>query len=298
MAVTADALWASVGTNTWDIAWIGSIAYTLQIYFDFSGYSDMAIGLGRMFGFRFNENFDLPYTSKSITEFWRRWHISLSSWFRDYVYIPLGGNRKHVYLNLAIVFLLTGIWHGAAWNYILWGVLNGVFILAERFLRNNTKRKEDPKKLLFGSALSKVYTLLLVNFGWVLFRAPGIKAAGKYIEEMLGISKTQFVAYSLGWYMDKWTIVILVLAIICASSISSKIVTFIKQKMDDRLFVLVKYAGLIAVLYLSMIRIVSGTYNPFIYFQFYRGYLCLIRLLKLHFVHCLFQVFISITILN
>ena len=118
MAATADAIWnADITKNTWIIAWLGSIAYTLQIYFDFSGYSDMAIGLGRMFGFHFNENFNLPYISKNITEFWRRWHISLSSWFRDYVYIPLGGNRKHVYLNLAIVFLLTGIWHGAWFLY-------------------------------------------------------------------------------------------------------------------------------------------------------------------------------------
>lgn len=122
MAVTADAIWNNGAlNNSWITAWVGSISYTLQIYFDFSGYSDMAIGLGRMFGFHFNENFNLPYISQSISEFWRRWHISLSSWFKDYVYIPLGGNRKNVYLNLSIVFLLTGIWHGAAWHYVLWG---------------------------------------------------------------------------------------------------------------------------------------------------------------------------------
>lgn len=122
MAACADGIWdAGTEHNTWIISWIGSIAYTLQIYYDFSGYSDMAIGLGKMFGFHFNENFNLPYISKSISEFWRRWHISLSSWFRDYVYIPLGGNRKHVYLNLIVVFFLTGIWHGASWHFVIWG---------------------------------------------------------------------------------------------------------------------------------------------------------------------------------
>ena len=147
MALTADAIWNNgVLQNTWIMSWVGSIAYTLQIYFDFSGYSDMAIGLGRMFGFHFNENFNLPYISKNITEFWRRWHISLSSWFRDYVYIPLGGNRKNVYLNLAIVFLLTGVWHGAAWNFIVWGIWNGVFILIERVIRMKNKKKKIQKK--------------------------------------------------------------------------------------------------------------------------------------------------------
>lgn len=123
MGAMVDSIWnAGVDQNTVAIAWVGAIAYMLQIYFDFSGYSDMAIGLGRMFGFHFLENFNIPYTSSSISEFWRRWHISLSSWFKDYVYIPLGGNRKHVYLNLAIVFILTGVWHGASWHYIVWGV--------------------------------------------------------------------------------------------------------------------------------------------------------------------------------
>lgn len=143
MASMVDSIWNNGATeNTWIIAWIGSIGYTLQIYFDFSGYSDMAIGLGRMFGFHFNENFNMPYISKNISEFWRRWHISLSSWFKDYVYIPLGGNRKHVYLNLAIVFLLTGIWHGASWHYIAWGVWNGAFILIERAVRKNREKEE------------------------------------------------------------------------------------------------------------------------------------------------------------
>lgn len=143
LASTVDMIWKQGTANiTWDIAWVGSIAYTLQIYFDFSGYSDMAIGLGRIFGFHFNENFNLPYISKSISEFWRRWHISLSAWFRDYVYIPLGGNRKKVYINLAIVFLLTGIWHGASWHFLIWGAWNGLFVLMERFIQTKRISKE------------------------------------------------------------------------------------------------------------------------------------------------------------
>lgn len=142
MAAVADSIWSrGAGNSTASVAWLGSAAYTLQIYYDFSGYSDMAIGLGRMFGFHFGENFNHPYASKSITEFWRRWHISLSSWFRDYVYIPLGGNRSHVYLNLAVVFLLTGLWHGASWNFIVWGMWNGLFILLERALAARGKKK-------------------------------------------------------------------------------------------------------------------------------------------------------------
>lgn len=131
LAEVVDSIWkAGISNNTVAIAWFGSIAYSLQIFYDFSGYSDMAIGIGRMLGFHFSENFDRPYISKSISEFWRRWHVSLSSWFRDYVYIPLGGNRSHVYRNLFIVFLLTGVWHGAAWDYIFWGVYNGFFYIA------------------------------------------------------------------------------------------------------------------------------------------------------------------------
>lgn len=137
MAAVVDSIWdKGAGNNTVAVAWLGSIAYTLQIYYDFSGYSDMAIGLGRMFGFHFNENFHYPYISKSILEFWRRWHISLSTWFRDYLYIPLGGNQRRVYFNLAIVFLLTGIWHGASWNFVVWGIWNGIFIILERVIKS------------------------------------------------------------------------------------------------------------------------------------------------------------------
>ena len=288
MAATADAIW-DVGPagNTCAIAWLGSIAYTLQIYFDFSGYSDMAIGLGRMFGFHFLENFDLPYTSKSITEFWRRWHISLSSWFRDYVYIPLGGNRRHVYRNLSIVFLLTGIWHGASWHFLVWGAWNGMFILLERILRGREKAKRvgapaaaaqsaavqtaGMNSLLTGTGreiLSKVYTLFVVNLGWVLFRAPGTKIAAKYIGTMFGIVQPEQVGFSIMWYLDRWTVMILLLGILFASSIPGRIGRWIEAKMPHNAFILCRYAALLVLLLLSMMRIVSGTYNPFIYFQF------------------------------
>lgn len=183
MAVVTDTIWnRGAGNNQVIVAWLGSMAYTLQIYYDFSGYSDMAIGLGRMFGFHFNENFDLPYISKNISEFWRRWHISLSTWFRDYVYIPLGGNRKRVYRNLAIVFLLTGIWHGASWTFIVWGMWNGLFILIERFTKNlYSKNNKSHRNTLLGNILSNIYTLFVINLGWVFFRANTISDAIIYM---------------------------------------------------------------------------------------------------------------------
>lgn len=137
-----DTIWnQGAGSSYVSVAWLGSIAYTLQIFFDFAGYSDMAIGIGRMLGFHFSENFDYPYLSKSVTEFWRRWHITLGRWFRDYVYIPLGGNKKRLYLNLAIVFLLTGLWHGASWNFVLWGIFHGIFMLIERVIKSKRSKK-------------------------------------------------------------------------------------------------------------------------------------------------------------
>ena len=170
-------------------AWLGIICYSLQLFFDFAGYSDMAIGLGRMFGFHFLENFNYPYISKSITDFWRRWHMSLSTFFRDYVYIPLGGNRKRVYLNVAIVFLLTGIWHGAAFTFIFWGIWHGFFNMAERVLR--TRKKEEKTipvwRKIFSSLLSHGYTLLVVLIGWVFFRATGLRTGAKYVLSLFGL---------------------------------------------------------------------------------------------------------------
>lgn len=266
LAVTVDSVWSSgANANTWSVAWLASIAYTLQIYFDFAGYSDMAIGLGRMFGFHFNENFNLPYISKNITEFWRRWHISLSSWFRDYVYIPLGGNRKHVYLNLAIVFLLTGIWHGAAWNFIAWGIWNGIFILVERYIK--AKKGTNENESAVAKVFSKIYTLFIVNMGWVLFRAPDMKSAFDYMLSMFGICDKSKVGFTLFWYLDRWTVLILILGIFFASSLPTKIKNIIVEKAGSKV-VIISNVTLLIMFFLVLMRVVSGTYNPFIYFQF------------------------------
>lgn len=268
MATVCDAIWGrGAGNSTVSVAWLGSIAYTLQIFYDFSGYSDMAIGLGRMFGFHFNENFQLPYISKSITEFWRRWHISLNTWFRDYVYIPLGGNRQHVYRNLAIVFLLTGIWHGAAWNFIFWGIWNGFFILAERYRRNSHRKKNGETGGSLKQSAGLLYTLFVVNAGWVLFRAPDLKAAGRYILNMIGITKGGS-GYTLASYLNPWTLLILFFSILFASSVPSRVGQKIETLWGGRLVLSCRYLLLIGIFLFCMMRIVSGTYNPFIYFQF------------------------------
>ena len=245
-------------------AWLGAIAYTFQIYFDFSGYSDMAIGLGRMFGFHFNENFNLPYISTSISEFWRRWHISLSSWFRDYVYIPLGGNRNHVYRNLGIVFLLTGIWHGAAWNFVLWGIWNGIFILAERAAGVNKKRnKTAPQK-----TIGWIYSIAVVHFGWILFRAPDLTAAIDMVKNMFGVYDSGNVDFALGWYLDGWVAAVMLVAALFSSSLPRKFVENLKGSLKADIILPINYIGLILVFAFSVMRIVAGTYNPFIYFQF------------------------------
>ncbi len=272
LAATADAVWQNGALhNSPAVAWGGSIAYTLQIYFDFSGYSDMAIGLGRMFGFHFQENFNLPYISKSISEFWRRWHISLSSWFRDYVYIPLGGNRRHVYRNLAAVFLLTGVWHGAAWHFIAWGVWNGFFILAERFVRERACGRKKPEGRVHkgaGELFSRIYTLLVIHLGWVLFRAPHTRDAIEYAAVMFGMARPAGSGYTLFWYMDRWTVTIMAGAVFFSTSLPGKLARVLKGHVPEGIFAAGKYVLLLLLLYLSMMRIVSGTYNPFIYFQF------------------------------
>ena len=268
MAVTADAIWGNAESgNLTSVAWLGSVAYTLQIYYDFSGYSDMAIGLGRMFGFHFSENFNLPYVSQSITEFWRRWHISLSSWFKDYVYIPLGGNRLHVYRNLLIVFFLTGLWHGASWNFILWGMINGIFIVLERVWRTTRKKPPKDQKTIAGKAWGHIYTLLLVNIGWVLFRAPTLQTAWQYLNNMLGRFVPLTPGFDLCWYLDRWTVTIMVLGIIFSSGLPGRLFRWVFRG-DGTWKLCAKYATLLLLFAISIFRIVAGTYNPFIYFQF------------------------------
>ncbi len=248
------------------IAWLGAVAYTFQIYFDFSGYSDMAIGLGLIFGFKFMENFNYPYISKSITEFWRRWHISLSTWFKQYVYISLGGNRQGLVKtcrNLGIVFLLTGIWHGAAWNFIFWGIWHGFFIILEKIL--NIKEFEKQKHPIWVDILRHVGCILLIITGWVLFRSDSLSYALGYIGNMLGfITVAKDVAvYKFEYYVDTIEVITFVAAILCSMPIFKNMI-YIKNQWAKAFVNL----WLLLLFLLSTVSIASGTYNPFIYFRF------------------------------
>ena len=274
MAIIANAMFdRDPILNSVSMAWLGIIAYSLQIFFDFSGYSDMAIGLGRMFGFHFLENFNYPYISKSITEFWRRWHISISSFFRDYVYIPLGGNRKRVYLNVAIVFLLTGIWHGAAFTFIAWGIWHGFFNLVEKFIRSHSKKKTDESKeinvkYILVSIIQRVYTLSVVLIGWIMFRAIGLKHAFKYLLSMFGLHNPEVSVYNVRLYLDKWTFPIMVMGILMSTPLLKKLYEFIKSKIHENILIPIKYIVLLAMLMLCVLQVASNTYSAFIYFQF------------------------------
>lgn len=272
MAIIANAMFdCNPKLNSVSLAWLGIIAYSLQIFFDFAGYSDMAIGLGRMFGFHFLENFNYPYISKSITEFWRRWHISLSSFFRDYVYIPLGGNRKHVYLNVAIVFLLTGIWHGAAFTYIAWGIWHGIFNLTEKFIKSHSKSKEVTGrnfKRVIVSVFQHVYTMLVVMLGWVMFRSSGIKHAFNYIKSLFGLNNPEISVYNVWLYLNKWSFLILILGLIMCTPLLKKLYGLLKRKVNEKILTPVKYILLLALLLLCVLQVASNSYSAFIYFQF------------------------------
>ncbi len=248
------------------IAWIGSIAYSLQLYFDFSGYSDMAIGLGLIFGFKFLENFNYPYISKSITEFWRRWHISLSTWFKQYAYIPLGGNRVgkiKTLRNLGIVFLLTGIWHGAAWNFVIWGIWHGIFIIIEKII--NIKEFEQVHTQWWVKFLQHIYCIFIFLIGWVMFRADSMSYAWQYILNMFGLLKiqTENISYGLSYYVETFEIIIFITAIICSIPIFGRILE-VKNKFGKTCINL----WLLLLFIFSAATIASNTYNPFIYFRF------------------------------
>lgn len=275
LAVTADAIVTAsfTATNLPINAWIGILAYSLQLFFDFSGYSDMAIGLGRMFGFHFLENFNYPYISKSITEFWRRWHISLSSFFRDYVYIPLGGNRKHVYLNVSIVFLLTGIWHGASFSFILWGLWHGMFNLTERWLRqrNSKKPQKDTPPIITAliAVLQHIYTLLVVMIGWIFFRVPGLKNGLNYLLSMVGLHNDFSKAYLLpSYYLDRWTLCVLILGIFMATPLPKHLTEAVGKKLPAPVCAIIRDVALLAAMVLCILQVASNTYSAFIYFQF------------------------------
>lgn len=256
MAQLADGVFGSCISRSAATAWLGAVAYTLQIYFDFSGYSDMAVGLGRMFGFHFGENFDHPYISKSVTEFWRRWHISLSSWFRDYVYIPLGGNRvkrSRWVLNMTAVWLLTGIWHGANWTFILWGGVYCIILLVEK-LTGFAERM---------GIFSHLYTMLVVILAWVLFRAESIASAGVYIGEMFGIGASGLYDAAAASYLND-TKTLLIIALIAATPLYKKIC----NRLKDQGFGWIEQVWLTVVFIISVVQVVGSTYSPFIYFNF------------------------------
>lgn len=240
------------------LAWLGAIAYTLQIYFDFSAYSDMAIGLGRIFGFHFEENFRYPYIAASVNDFWRRWHISLSTWFRDYVYIPLGGNRvsmgKHI-RNIFIVWLLTGIWHGANWTFIVWGLLYFIILVLE-------KKTGFAKRL---GIFAHVYTLLVVILAWVIFRANSIQDAIAYFAAMFGIRADGFIDDVFIEYFSqaKWLLLAGVLSAVPTAKWLQK-----KLNSNQKVYEWMRAVGVLVIFLITIAVMVKSTYNPFIYFNF------------------------------
>ncbi|MEG2276201.1 MAG: MBOAT family O-acyltransferase [Clostridia bacterium] len=241
-------------------AWLGAIAYTLQIFFDFSGYSDMAIGLGKMFGFHFLENFDYPYISKSISEFWRRWHISLGSWFRDYVYFPLGGSRvgskRRLVFNLFIVWFLTGIWHGANWTFISWGLLYFILVTFEKL----TNFEKDFKYI----AIRRIYTMLFVILGWVIFRSDSLTGAITYIKTMFFANGSLLLDENTLVYLNQNKYFFL-FAIIFSYPVSKLLPEKFKNHISTNILYVI---GCLIILITSMSYIVKGAYNPFIYFNF------------------------------
>lgn len=252
-----------LNTSTIDfkIAWLGALCYSLQLYFDFSGYSDMAIGLGRVFGFYFLENFNYPYISKSITEFWRRWHISLGSWFREYLYIPLGGNRKgkfRTYLNLFLVFLATGIWHGANYTFIIWGVWHGIFIIIERLIGIENYKK------LSHRFIRHIYTILIFLIGWVLFRSENIEYAYNFLKVMFGFIKNNDISYNVLYYLDNKVL----FSLLIGSILSVPVFRLVTEKYSNRINGIIINLISLLILMASLITISASTYNPFIYFRF------------------------------
>jgi alginate O-acetyltransferase complex protein AlgI len=253
---------------TTPLAWLGLVCYTLQIYFDFSGYSDMAIGLMRMFGFRILENFNYPYVSQSVREFWRRWHISLSNWFRDYLYFPLGGNRRggvRTYVNLAIVFLLCGLWHGASWTFVIWGAWHGLFLIAER--------AGAGRALARIGRLRHVYALMAVMGGWVLFRCDTLPHALAYYAAMLGSASGSVARQPMALFLDPLLATTLVLAVIGATPLARGIGRW-RDDASTRDNGVGRTALALDLVWLALVFIAAtsclaaGTYNPFIYFRF------------------------------
>ena len=284
VAVIADKAFALPPSElTVFMAWLGIVCYTLQIYYDFSGYSDMAIGLGRMFGFEFLENFNYPYSACSVRDFWRRWHISLSTWFRDYLYRPLGGDRKgpwRTYLNLGIVFFLCGLWHGASWMFVAWGLYHGFFLICERLGAQVFGKNSHPPKR--GQWLGHIYVLSMVMGGWVLFRSATPAQAWGYFLALFGICEGSGGANAIRWLYFAWDVK---LAMVVGSLFSAPVLPFLSRRWmvwlsqreaegkrgSDWITVWMDMGQilvLLGLLLLCFLPLASGTYNPFIYFRF------------------------------
>lgn len=266
VALVADKIFMQAPESiSWGVAWLGIVAYMIQIYFDFSGYSDMAIGLGMMFGFKFLENFNYPYISKSISEFWQRWHISLATWFKLYLYFPLGGNKVSPirgYFNLFVVFLVTGIWHGAAWTFVLWGVWNAIFICWEKYSGWGKKSREGEKIWL--SALRHFYAMFVFIIGLVIFRSDNAVYAYEYIKRMLHIDITDHLP-DFDYGVNNKFVLMLVIGLICSAPIFRNM---IYVKYEHKIVRSAINIWLFVLFFWSTISLASSTYNPFIYFRF------------------------------
>lgn len=265
MGLLADTIFGLNELST-PVAILGGIAYMFQIYFDFSAYSDMAIGLGRIFGFKFLENFNFPYISKSITEFWRRWHISLSTWFRDYIYIPLGGNRKGIkrqIINMLIVWLLTGFWHGAEWNFVLWGLYYFIFLVLEKFVLNKFLDK-------LPNVLKHVYAIVVIYFGWILFRCDSMELLKHYFNTLFSFNFSAMSFNEILIYLESYY-VYFILAIIFSTPVYYKLVekiSSVKNKKLKLVLDIIHYLGLIVIFIITIMFLAYSSYNPFIYFRF------------------------------
>lgn len=242
------------------IAWLGIVSYSLQLFFDFSGYSDMAIGLGRMFGFKFQENFNYPYDSSTMSEFWRKWHISLMSWFREYLYFPLGGSRVsevRQYANLCIIFIATGIWHGANWTFIAWGIWNGLFLVFEKITGFRDKIFSRQQKWLL-----HIYVMVIFWIGLVFFRSDNLSESIKYLQVMFCITNNEWIPYTFMYYFNSKVFIFGIISIILSKDWKFNYVT------NNKILVIAKDVWLIFVLIYSISSIAASGYNPFIYFRF------------------------------
>ncbi len=248
------------------MAWLGAICYTMQIYMDFSGYSDMAIGLGQMFGFQFEENFNYPYISKSIGEFWRRWHISLGTWFKEYVYFPLGGSRVSnmdiMVRNTLVVWLLTGIWHGANWTFLFWGLVNFVFLIFERLVRWD--------KIEIPNFWKHIYCMLIITVSWVMFRADSLYQLSEYFGNMFGTNMNGFYSATTGAFVKEYAIVLFFSVLFCmpVAPWCRKKVDQLQNKFAAVSLNMLHIVALMGVFTVSVISLIKGGYNPFIYFNF------------------------------